>query len=854
MNLTEATIKALQGKLEGRQIKKTGDKNISRKTEGLEKNRKAYYFEVGVKDFDAEIDRPVPFYKIPYETVDENTGECQTFDEAFGYVNRYIKNGVNSTYGIIVEVDVTEDEYNNIYNGMSDYYDYSYMYEGKLKYSAYKDKNGDYVVAFDDTVDMKLPENKKVENISAKTDKDDLLGLKQYADELKTYIGVNKDRPEVQTRQKELDSILEKLWVALEDVPFIENENRELILDGEYLDFPKGTTRDKIWHWFDFLYSKGVAYLINDFDITAHRPTEGKNIKRLRVSKKIEDVNSSEFNLYIKPEELSDVNKDSLLFDSDTTIADYREGKYLLSLMVRGSVKIENTENGDVYTNYQSFPDDLVELIKTGKLDDSEVYYIDMNNWFEWFLDEVEGNVADTIWYDVADIEGMLNKPTPEENETELEVIMKDLFDDIVSQFKNGSLEESKNMKGKKTENRRVLGEHLKLKEDKELLAEIDDPEELGEDFYEKICRAYIDTLNLEWVAEDKMNGTVVHGFFEDDDYANKHKSEVNNDNFSDIYYGQYTEKEIEDEEPDYGVYQGWENFYYDYVEDGIKEDMEDIGVYSDGTSDYMAGVNHWDFYISEEDLIKLGLWNEDMKAEFLGESKKIEADELSVKDRLYNEVARRYKNLDDLCKRLGDENPKIYEEDKVNLQAILDVFDGVVLDEGKKVTESKTWDEIFKDAEGTTFGQQALKVKDQARAEVEELMRKDGIDVDNLESVEDEIEKYVADHNIRFADNGCILDENKKVTESLSDDTFETLNAEIHKLPDSKLDYKGMCSLIAGYIAGIVGVEDNKEAMAKVNIDTVKEIADAVFNEDDVWEPMDDFIYSEIYDKLGIN
>ncbi len=117
---------------------------------------------------------------------------------------------------------------------------------------------------------------------------------------------------------------------------------------------------------------------------------------------------------------------------------------------------------------------------------------------------------------------------------------------------------------------------------------------DLPESFYEKVCRAYVDTMNLEWVAEDKMNGTVVHGYFEDDDYANKFKDKVNNDNFKDIYYGQYTDDYIEAEEPEYYSYQSWEDFYYSYVEDNIKYDVYDIGIE--------------DFYISLEDLDKLGI------------------------------------------------------------------------------------------------------------------------------------------------------------------------------------------------------------------------------------------------------
>ena len=37
------------------------------------------------------------------------------------------------------------------------------------------------------------------------------------------------------------DKEIEKLWEDLEDVPFIENEDKELVLDGEFLDFEKGT-------------------------------------------------------------------------------------------------------------------------------------------------------------------------------------------------------------------------------------------------------------------------------------------------------------------------------------------------------------------------------------------------------------------------------------------------------------------------------------------------------------------------------------------------------------------------------------------------------------------------------------
>lgn len=61
------------------------------------------------------------------------------------------------------------------------------------------------------------------------------------------------------------------------------------------------------------------------------------------------------------------------------------------------------------------------------------------------------------------------------------------------------------------------------------------------------------------------------------------------------------------------------------------------------------------------------------------------------------------------------------------------------------------TWDEICDAAEDCSYGQEALKVKDQARYEVELLMSKE---TDN----EDEIEAYIKEHNITFDEHGCII------------------------------------------------------------------------------------------------
>lgn len=160
----------------------------------------------------------------------------------------------------------------------------------------------------------------------------------------------------------------------------------------------------------------------------------------------------------------------------------------------------------------------------------------------------------------------------------------------------------------------------LKVTENRKVTEDVD--VDLGEDFYEKICRAYIDTANLEWVTTNpENNNSVVHGYFTDDNQANEYKDKVTPDNFKDIIAGDGTAETIEGN--DYYEYDTWEDFYEEYVKDEIAYDINDIGVYSDGSTD----GDNWDFYISEEDLTKLGLWNEDMKSEFLGENKKVTED-----------------------------------------------------------------------------------------------------------------------------------------------------------------------------------------------------------------------------------
>lgn len=64
------------------------------------------------------------------------------------------------------------------------------------------------------------------------------------------------------------DREAEALWESFADVPFIENENKELILDAAdgWAGFEKGTVREDIWQFFDENHSKGVRYLLYEYE------------------------------------------------------------------------------------------------------------------------------------------------------------------------------------------------------------------------------------------------------------------------------------------------------------------------------------------------------------------------------------------------------------------------------------------------------------------------------------------------------------------------------------------------------------------------------------------------------------
>ena len=138
----------------------------------------------------------------------------------------------------------------------------------------------------------------------------------------------------------------------------------------------------------------------------------------------------------------------------------------------------------------------------------------------------------------------------------------------------------------------------------------VEDDGNLDEAFYEKICRACVDTFNLEWVTTNpENNNSIVHGYFPDDETASTwgFGAKVEPNNFKDVVYDENASDTSNDN--DWYEYDTWEDFYEGYIKDEIAYDINDIGLY---------GPNGYDFYISKEDLEKLGF---DL-SEFLEESK----------------------------------------------------------------------------------------------------------------------------------------------------------------------------------------------------------------------------------------
>ena len=62
------------------------------------------------------------------------------------------------------------------------------------------------------------------------------------------------------------DQEIENIWEEFEDVLMDEDANGELVLAHDWRQFKAGTTRTKIWKWFDEVHSKGINWLLYEGD------------------------------------------------------------------------------------------------------------------------------------------------------------------------------------------------------------------------------------------------------------------------------------------------------------------------------------------------------------------------------------------------------------------------------------------------------------------------------------------------------------------------------------------------------------------------------------------------------------
>lgn len=68
----------------------------------------------------------------------------------------------------------------------------------------------------------------------------------------------------VDSKTPEIDYIVETIWDELEDIPInLEDET----LDEDFYIWEKGDDKyEDVWRWFDVHHSKGVAYLVNEYE------------------------------------------------------------------------------------------------------------------------------------------------------------------------------------------------------------------------------------------------------------------------------------------------------------------------------------------------------------------------------------------------------------------------------------------------------------------------------------------------------------------------------------------------------------------------------------------------------------
>lgn len=123
-------------------------------------------------------------------------------------------------------------------------------------------------------------------------DKNNFFEIMEKYPAIKNYVEKKWDL--LKEKSLQLDKKMESLWEELEDIPFIEDEKGRLILDTNesWHNFEPGTTKAQIWHYFDINHSKGINYLVNEYESKKDGYETFKEPMQI-----VEEISKEEFNL-----------------------------------------------------------------------------------------------------------------------------------------------------------------------------------------------------------------------------------------------------------------------------------------------------------------------------------------------------------------------------------------------------------------------------------------------------------------------------------------------------------------------------------------------------------------------------
>lgn len=111
--------------------------------------------------------------------------------------------------------------------------------------------------------------------------------------------------------------------------------------------------------------------------------------------------------------------------------------------------------------------------------------------------------------------------------------------------------------------------------------------EKNNEKFYKNVCQKYVNTMSKEMLLD--INDKILHIFIEDEYIDLKESGKINNQHYKDYLDGNFEIYE----------YNSYQELYDSTIKDEIAYDLNDLELFNSN--------NEWDFYITFEELKKMG-------------------------------------------------------------------------------------------------------------------------------------------------------------------------------------------------------------------------------------------------------